>query len=63
MTGEAVKKVCKAGDSTAILLPQPRHHLFQNRKRPTTFIDLVGRQSVAPLNIDALMLTQFLEWN
>ncbi|PYJ91444.1 MAG: hypothetical protein DME54_08645 [Verrucomicrobia bacterium] len=63
MTGEAVKKVCKAGDSTAILLPQPRHYLFQNRKRPTTFIDLVGRQSVVPLNIDALMLTQFLEWN
>ena len=47
----------------AIFVPQPRHHLLQNRQRPTAFVDLVGRQSVAPPNVDGLALPNLLQRN
>src|SRR5262249_14704256 len=46
---------------TAIFVLQPRHHVLQNRKGPTTFVDLIGRQSVAPLNIDELTFTNIVQ--
>src|SRR5262249_38626507 len=48
---------------TPIFVPQPRDHVLQNRKCPTAFVDFIGCEPVALFNIEALALTNLIQWN